>query len=128
MRIAIGATVFLAFWAYVIVLGRHAAALGYTGAFGEHDRLEKRHAGRANASRTTAKGRTTRRSKLLGVSTPRHGWPKAPTPIRFRGDLSRAAALTDRPRTHLGMRGWARRLDGARSPSPRPSPTTDLVL
>ncbi len=44
MRIAIGATVFLAFWAYVIVLGRRAAALGYTGAFGEHDRLEKQRA------------------------------------------------------------------------------------
>jgi uncharacterized membrane protein SpoIIM required for sporulation len=41
MRVAIGATVFVAFWTYVIVLGRRAAGLGYTGAFGEHGHLEK---------------------------------------------------------------------------------------
>ncbi len=44
MRIAIGTTVFVAFWTYVAVLGRRAAALGYTGAFGEHDALEKQRA------------------------------------------------------------------------------------
>jgi uncharacterized membrane protein SpoIIM required for sporulation len=44
MRIAIGASVFVAFWTYVVVLGRRAAALGYTGAFGEHERLEKQRA------------------------------------------------------------------------------------
>jgi uncharacterized membrane protein SpoIIM required for sporulation len=41
MRIAIGAAVFVAFWTYVLVLGRRAAGLGYTGAFGEHERLER---------------------------------------------------------------------------------------
>jgi len=44
MRIGIGTTVFIAFWTYVVVLGRRAAALGYTGAFGEHDALEKQRA------------------------------------------------------------------------------------
>jgi uncharacterized membrane protein SpoIIM required for sporulation len=44
MRIAIGAAVFVAFWTYVLVLGRKAAALGYTGAFGEHERIEREHA------------------------------------------------------------------------------------
>jgi len=40
-RIGIGVAVFSAFWAYVLVLGRRAAAGGYTGAFGEHERLER---------------------------------------------------------------------------------------
>jgi uncharacterized membrane protein SpoIIM required for sporulation len=44
MRIAIGATACIAFWTYVVVLGRRAALLGYTGAFGEHERLEKQRA------------------------------------------------------------------------------------
>lgn len=44
MRIAIGTTVFVAFWTYVLVLGRRAASLGYTGAFGEHEHLEKQRA------------------------------------------------------------------------------------
>lgn len=44
MRVAIGTAVFVAFWTYVGVLGRRAAALGYTGAFGEHERLERRSA------------------------------------------------------------------------------------
>jgi len=44
MRIAIGAAVFVAFWTYVVVLGRKAAALGYTGAFGEHEMLERARA------------------------------------------------------------------------------------
>jgi len=44
MRVAIGVAVFVAFWTYVIVLGRRAASLGYTGAFGEHARLEKQRA------------------------------------------------------------------------------------
>jgi uncharacterized membrane protein SpoIIM required for sporulation len=49
MRIAIGTVAAVAFWTYVIVLGRRAAALGYTGAFGEHEALERarlRQAGR----------------------------------------------------------------------------------
>jgi uncharacterized membrane protein SpoIIM required for sporulation len=41
MRIAIGTVAAVAFWTYVIVLGRRAAALGYTGAFGEHEVLER---------------------------------------------------------------------------------------
>jgi uncharacterized membrane protein SpoIIM required for sporulation len=44
MRITIGAAVFVAFWTYVLILGRRAASLGYTGAFGEHERLEKQRA------------------------------------------------------------------------------------
>lgn len=44
MRVGIGAAVFIAFWTYVVVLGRRGAALGYTGAFGEHDHLEKQRA------------------------------------------------------------------------------------
>ena len=44
MRVGIGAAVFVAFWTYVVVLGRRAASLGYTGAFGEHDKLEKQRA------------------------------------------------------------------------------------
>lgn len=41
MRVGIGVSVFLAFWTYVLVLGRRAASLGYTGAFGEHDQLQR---------------------------------------------------------------------------------------
>lgn len=52
MRIAIGVTVFVAFWTYVVVLGRRAAALGYTGAFGEHERLEKQRARARAAARS----------------------------------------------------------------------------
>jgi uncharacterized membrane protein SpoIIM required for sporulation len=44
MRVGIGVVVFVAFWTYVIVLGRRAASLGYTGAFGEHEQLEKQRA------------------------------------------------------------------------------------
>lgn len=44
LRIAIGTTVFVAFWTYVLILGRRAAAHGYTGAFGEHEKLEKQRA------------------------------------------------------------------------------------
>ena len=44
MRIAIGVAVFVGFWTYVVVLGRRAASLGYTGAFGEHAHLEKQRA------------------------------------------------------------------------------------
>ena len=51
MRIAIGTTVFVAFWTYLTVLGRRAAGQGYTGAFGEHEQLEKKRA------RTMATGR-----------------------------------------------------------------------
>ena len=53
MRVAIGLSVFVAFWTYVTVLGRRAAALGYTGALGEHEVLEKQRA-RA-ATRTAAR-------------------------------------------------------------------------
>lgn len=38
-RVAVGVAAATAFWAYVIVLGRRAAALGYTGAVGEHERI-----------------------------------------------------------------------------------------
>lgn len=44
MRVGIGTVVFVAFWTYVLVLGRRAASLGYTGAFGEHEALERAHA------------------------------------------------------------------------------------
>lgn len=40
-RIAVGVSAFAAFWAYALLLGRAAAARGYTGAFGEHDRLQR---------------------------------------------------------------------------------------
>jgi uncharacterized membrane protein SpoIIM required for sporulation len=40
-RVGLGLAVATAFWTYVIVLGRRAAALGYTGAIGEHERLER---------------------------------------------------------------------------------------
>ena len=49
MRIAIGLAVFVAFWTYVVVLGRRAASLGYTGAFGEHARIQK-HQARARSA------------------------------------------------------------------------------
>lgn len=38
-RVAVGVAAATSFWAYVIVLGRRAAALGYTGAIGEHERI-----------------------------------------------------------------------------------------
>jgi uncharacterized membrane protein SpoIIM required for sporulation len=44
MRVGVGVTVCVAFWTYVVVLGRRAAALGYTGAFGEHEVLRRRSA------------------------------------------------------------------------------------
>jgi len=44
LRIGIGAAAGAGFWAYVVLLGRRAAALGYTGAFGEHDALERERA------------------------------------------------------------------------------------
>jgi uncharacterized membrane protein SpoIIM required for sporulation len=40
-RVGVGLAAGLAFWTYVITLGRRAAALGYTGAIGEHDRLTR---------------------------------------------------------------------------------------
>lgn len=40
-RIGVGLATGAAFWTYVITLGRRAAALGYTGAIGEHDRLTR---------------------------------------------------------------------------------------
>ena len=41
LRAGIGLAVGGAFWAYLITLGRRAAALGYTGAIGEHERLSR---------------------------------------------------------------------------------------
>lgn len=40
-RVAVGVAAAGAFWVYVVTLGRRAAALGYTGAMGEHDRLRR---------------------------------------------------------------------------------------
>ena len=40
-RVGVGLAAGTAFWTYVLVLGRRAAALGYTGAIGEHDRLTR---------------------------------------------------------------------------------------
>ncbi|HEX4868021.1 MAG TPA: stage II sporulation protein M [Acidimicrobiales bacterium] len=40
-RVAVGVAAGAAFWTYVITLGRRAAALGYTGAIGEHERLTR---------------------------------------------------------------------------------------
>lgn len=54
IRIGIGTTVFVAFWTYVVMLGRRAAALGYTGAFGEHEKLEKQRARERAAVRLAA--------------------------------------------------------------------------
>jgi len=44
VRVGIGVAVFVAFWTYIVVLGRRAAAAGYTGAFGEHEHLERERA------------------------------------------------------------------------------------
>jgi hypothetical protein len=41
MRIGIGVAACTGFWVYVVVLGRRAAAEGYTGAFGEHERIQR---------------------------------------------------------------------------------------
>ncbi len=43
-RVLVGVTAFSAFWTYVATLGRRAADAGYTGAFGEHERLERARA------------------------------------------------------------------------------------
>jgi hypothetical protein len=40
-RVGVGVAAGTAFWTYVITLGRRAAALGYTGAIGEHERLTR---------------------------------------------------------------------------------------
>jgi uncharacterized membrane protein SpoIIM required for sporulation len=40
-RVGVGVAAGSAFWTYVITLGRRAAALGYTGAIGEHERLTR---------------------------------------------------------------------------------------
>ena len=44
MRLGIGVAAGISFWTYVVVLGRRAASEGYTGAFGEHERLERERA------------------------------------------------------------------------------------
>jgi len=44
VRIAIGIAACLAFWPYVIILGRRAASEGYTGAFGEHELIQRERA------------------------------------------------------------------------------------
>lgn len=41
VRVGVGLATGTAFWTYVITLGRRAAARGYTGAMGEHDRLSR---------------------------------------------------------------------------------------
>jgi uncharacterized membrane protein SpoIIM required for sporulation len=51
MRVGIGVVACTAFWVYVIVLGRRAAAEGYTGAFGEHDRIQREVARRRPTAR-----------------------------------------------------------------------------
>jgi hypothetical protein len=51
VRVGIGASVFVAFWTYVILLGRRAAASGYTGAFGEHEVQERARARRRERAR-----------------------------------------------------------------------------
>ena len=51
MRVAIGVAACTAFWTYVIVLGRRAAAEGYTGAFGEHEQIERDRARAATSQR-----------------------------------------------------------------------------
>jgi uncharacterized membrane protein SpoIIM required for sporulation len=40
-RVGVGLAAGAAFWTYVVTLGRRAAALGYTGAIGEHERLTR---------------------------------------------------------------------------------------
>jgi uncharacterized membrane protein SpoIIM required for sporulation len=40
-RVTVGLAAGAAFWTYVVTLGRRAAALGYTGAIGEHERLTR---------------------------------------------------------------------------------------
>ncbi len=40
-RVGVGIAAGSAFWTYVVVLGRRAASLGYTGAMGEHERLTR---------------------------------------------------------------------------------------
>lgn len=40
-RVGVGIAAAGTFWTYVVTLGRRAAALGYTGAMGEHDRLHR---------------------------------------------------------------------------------------
>ncbi len=44
VRVSIGVAVFVAFWTYLLVLGHRAAAAGYSGAFGEHEHLERERA------------------------------------------------------------------------------------
>jgi uncharacterized membrane protein SpoIIM required for sporulation len=51
MRVLIGVAAGTAFWVYVIILGRRAAAEGYTGAFGEHERLQRDRARAARGRR-----------------------------------------------------------------------------
>jgi len=47
-RVGLGLLAAGAFWTYVVTLGRRAAALGYTGAIGEHERLTRPSAVRAS--------------------------------------------------------------------------------
>lgn len=54
-RVTVGLAAATSFWAYIVVLGRRAAALGYTGAIGEHERLTRPSARRpATAAAATA--------------------------------------------------------------------------
>ena len=49
-RVTVGSSAFVAFWSYALLLGRSAASRGYTGAFGEHDRLQRAAAVRGGPS------------------------------------------------------------------------------
>ena len=51
MRVGIGVAACVAFWTYALVLGRRAAAEGYTGAFGEHELLRRRSASLTSSER-----------------------------------------------------------------------------
>ena len=58
----------VAFWTYVVVLGRRAASLGYTGAFGEHELLERQRARRRGRGGTApAEPPDPRRGRLRRV-------------------------------------------------------------
>lgn len=60
-RVAVGVAAAAAFWAYIVVLGRRAAALGYTGAIGEHERLTRPSARPPALTAATATTATTGR-------------------------------------------------------------------
>ena len=69
MRIGIGVAACTGFWVYVVVLGRRAAAAGYTGAFGEHERIQR------------DKARAERRARL--ATSPRASAEDYRPPVAF---------------------------------------------